>query len=138
MGIFAKESMSSDRWETLPRHPCNLASTCLPLPSASVPLPLTRTVHRTLLCCTLPPHDVAVPLLCVSNPAVTTWLISPLVRVQQPSQRGSAGHRPLSGEKRAAHGYEVGSEHLGGFRLRNLPHLHILLIKASAELSHGG
>ena len=110
-GHVSKGSMSSDRRETLPCHPCNLLSTC-------PPLPLTRTVHRTLLYCTFPPRDTAVPLLC---PAVTTWLISPLLRVQQPSRRGSAGHWPLCGERSAAHWYEVGKEHLGGSQAQKPP-----------------
>lgn len=124
----------------LPGHPRNLLSTFPPCPLASLPLPLIaqRSQDPALFSLFFSIVLRSFSMLCFASPTATIWFISPLVRVQQPSKSGGARHRPhrergerLTCMKWVKSTWEAAMH-------RNLPHLHILLIKASAELSHWG
>lgn len=127
-------------WKLFPCHPCNLLTVCLSaILLGTVPLPLIPIIHRTPCSWALFLSGILQPLCmwCFANPAVTIWLFplwsrfSNLPKVGVPDSRSRGIGEWLAGMTWAESTWKA-------LLYRNLPHLHILLIKASVELLHRG
>lgn len=103
-------------WKLLPCHCFNPLSTCLPLPSAYA-LPT-----NTLFSCTFPFLNIAVPLYVVFFKSSSHNMVDfPFGQGSATFQRWACQAQTPLGERRVAHWYEAGREHLEGSHAQKPP-----------------